>query len=87
MGAQDAISPNGASTDDLTSADVVPWLTINEVAERLGVSLRQAYRLVESGRLRAADFGVNERHLYRVREEWLQEFIESASGESPESGQ
>lgn len=74
-----------AYPDALTSAGVPPWLTADEVAERLGVSLRQAYRLIETGRLRSADFGAGSRHLYRVREEWLEEFIAAATGEPPDS--
>jgi excisionase family DNA binding protein len=33
------------------------WLTISETAERLGVSLRQCYRLVELGKLPTTKFG------------------------------
>ncbi len=49
------------------------YLTLPEVAERLKVSRRTAYRWIKSGELRAYKFA-NE---YRITESALKEFLES----------
>jgi excisionase family DNA binding protein len=71
-------------TDHLPS-DVPDWLTAEQVAEQLGVGVRTVYRLIEAHRLRAADFAPRGRPIYRIRQEWLDAFIERASGERSDS--
>lgn len=53
----------------------VPWLTVKEVAERLRMSTRIVYRLIQSGELHAFVYKPNERSFYRVEEAELERFI------------
>lgn len=64
---------NGSST---TARE---WLTIQDVADELQVSRDTIERLIASGRLKAAEIrtpsGRGHRHRYRIRREWLEDFL------------
>jgi excisionase family DNA binding protein len=49
------------------------FLTIEQVMQRLQVARVTAWRLIRNGKLRAIKVG----RVYRVKEEWLQEYIKS----------
>ena len=55
------------------------WLTILDVADELQVSRDTIERLIGSGRLQAAEIitgtGAGQRHRYRVRREWLDQYL------------
>jgi excisionase family DNA binding protein len=50
------------------------WVSTAEASERLGVTLRTLYRLVDEGRLPAYKIG----RVIRIKEEDVDAFIESA---------
>ncbi len=50
-----------------------PWISTREAAERLGVSLRTVYRLIDGGELAAYQIGRN----IRVKESDLVRFVDS----------
>lgn len=50
------------------------WLSTAEASERLGVTLRTLYRLVDEGRLPAYKIG----RVIRIKEDDVEAFIESA---------
>jgi excisionase family DNA binding protein len=78
-----------AATEDngtVLASDTAPvWLTIWEVAERLRVSRRTAYRLVTEGKLKAANFGSQQRPLFRVDEDEFERYVREAQ-EGPAEG-
>lgn len=53
------------------------WLTLIEVADRLGIHRRTVQRLVEKGDIKAYRFG----NVWRVKESDLNEYIEQASNQ------
>ncbi|HEX2038161.1 MAG TPA: helix-turn-helix domain-containing protein [Acidimicrobiales bacterium] len=50
------------------------WVSTAEASERLGVTLRTLYRLVDEGRLPAYKIG----RVIRIKEEDVEAFLESA---------
>lgn len=52
----------------------IRWLSTAEASERLGVTLRTLYRLVDEGRVPAYKIG----RVIRVKEDDVEAFIESA---------
>ena len=62
------------------SADSPVWLTVDEAANRARTGARLIYREVNAGRLRAARVGG--RREIRVRPEWIDAWLESASNET-----
>lgn len=68
---QEVVTPSSDAGD-------VAWLTVAEVAVRLRVSTRTAYRLVNEGRIKAANFGSPEHPMFRIDEAVLERFIEEA---------
>lgn len=67
------VGPSG-TTEDRT----VNLLTVPEVAERLGVSVRTARRLVEGGAVRSVKLGTERRSPRRVRPSDLDAYIRSS---------
>ena len=59
-----------------------PYLTVRQVAERLGISRPQAYALCKSGKLPHHRFG-NGRGAIRISEEQLAEFLEATRFKPP----
>jgi len=55
-------------------------LSINQVAERLGVSIRTVYKYVRDGRLKAVKLGPLKQDTWRIREEDFEEFIRPKGG-------
>lgn len=55
-------------------ADQVQWLSTQESAERLGVTLRTLYRFVDEGQIAAYKFG----RVIRLKESDVEAFIEGA---------
>lgn len=54
----------------------VAWLTVRQVAERLGISVRVVYDRIGDGRLKAYNFGgEGQRALWRVDEEEVARFV------------
>jgi len=51
-------------------------LSVKQVADRLGVSIRTVYKHVKSGNLKAVKIG----YLWRIREEDFEEFIRPKGG-------
>jgi excisionase family DNA binding protein len=60
------------------------WLTVQEAADELRVSRDTIERLIGSGKLRAAEvatrMGTGLRHRYRIRREWLDEYLLASTG-------
>jgi excisionase family DNA binding protein len=58
------------------------WLTIDEVAKELRLSRDTVERLIAVGKLRAAEVstsaGQGARHRYRVRRDWIDEFLDGS---------
>ncbi len=57
--------------------------TVKEVAEELKLSEKKVRSLIASGRLRAVDVGSGSRKVWRIKEEWLEEFIQPSNLPSP----
>lgn len=51
---------------------ITSWLTEYEAAKETRVDRRTIRRLIQSGRLRATDFGSRRRHVYRIQRADLQ---------------
>ena len=58
------------------------WLTVQEAADQLQVSRDTIERLISSGKLKAAAIttstGNGQRKMYRLKVEWLEEFLTSS---------
>lgn len=65
------------------------WLAIEDVAEELQVSRDTIERLIAAGKLRAAPMTTSEgdgtRRMYRIKPEWLEEFLNSLAPKKPPS--
>lgn len=66
-----AMEPQPATTQESIPA---PLLNVAEAAEYVGVSTKTIYRALESGRLAHARVG--QRKGYRIRREWLDDWID-----------
>jgi excisionase family DNA binding protein len=64
---------------DMTQA--MKWLTVEQIAERMQASPRFVYQLVKSGQLKAARLGA--RGQIRVREDWIDRFLEESAAAAP----
>lgn len=49
--------------------------TVNDVASILGIHPRTVREKIKSGQLRAKNTGGERRPLYRIRKEWVEEFL------------
>lgn len=57
----------------------VRWLSVKEVAARLGISTRAVYDRIDDGRLRAHNFGGEaQRALWRIKETEVERFIQAS---------
>ena len=59
------------------ASDRAPWLTVAEAAQRSQCARAKIYSEVRSGRLRAARVAGG--RVLRIRPEWVDEWLESAS--------
>lgn len=62
--------------------DPRPLLTIYDVAERIGCSRMHVLRLISIGALEAVDINTTGRHRFRITEEALSAYIDSAKFEA-----
>jgi excisionase family DNA binding protein len=60
----------------------VPYLTAEQVAERLQVSVRVVYERIGDGSLRALNVGTLQRPIWRISEEALERFEQERSSGS-----
>lgn len=63
--------------------DAERYVTVREMARRMGVSRMTVYRLIHGGVLPAARFG---QRLIRVREHDFQAYLDGAAGERERAG-
>ncbi|NLX15226.1 MAG: helix-turn-helix domain-containing protein [Phycisphaerales bacterium] len=63
------------------------WLTVTEVADELKVSRDTIERLIGSGQMKAASIetpkGRGKRSRYRVRRDWMEDFMLSKANSAP----
>lgn len=60
-------------------ADELPWLTVEQGAERAQLSKKTLYAEVRAGRLRAARVGG--RRVLRFRAEWIDQWLDKSAPE------
>lgn len=56
----------------------VSYLTPKDIAKNLNISLDQVYKLISTGRLKAYNFGLSNRKLYRISNEQFQNYINNS---------
>jgi excisionase family DNA binding protein len=58
------------------------WLTVAEVAQRLGKSPSHVRNLIRRGEITYANLGTGKRPDYAIRPEWVTAFVESRTEEA-----
>lgn len=64
-------------------SDSKNMLSVQQVAERLGISSDQVRSLILNGKLRASDLGNARQHHFRVKPEWVEDFIVDSEVKPP----
>lgn len=60
-------------------------LTVQQVADRLGVSYDHVTTLIKRGKLRAVDLGNGSQHCYRIDATWIEDLIAASAPTSPKT--